>query len=241
MHARRETAGHDARTPGRDDRPRPDTAVVVRNPDRNVAIATGAPGPDVVNVDHHGEADNGFAARNRAKREGLVDDPLAVVKTPGSGLQAYFQGTDQRSAKLTGQHLDFRSTGGYVLAPPSAVGGRRYEVVQHQPSAATVDFGAVRRLLEPERRPGRAQHVPQPSRPREVRHLAEWVGAQPEGNRNDGLFWAANRAIEAGDTATLDAIARAARSAGLAEREVNRTIRSALRASERPCDREAAS
>ena len=41
-------------------------------PDRNVAIATGAPGPDVVDVDQHGEAGNGFAAWNQVKRAGLV-------------------------------------------------------------------------------------------------------------------------------------------------------------------------
>jgi hypothetical protein len=48
-----------------------------------------------------------------------------------------------------------------VVAPPSAVAGRRYEVVQHLPSDATVDFRAIRGLLEPQRaldrqaRPGR--------------------------------------------------------------------------------------
>ena len=208
-------------------------------PDRNVAIATGAPGPDVVDVDQHGEAGNGFAAWNRARRAGLVTGPQAIVRTPSSGMHAYFAGTDQRSGKITGQHLDFRARGGYIIAPPSAVTGRRYEVVQHQPSDATVDFAAIRSLLEPQHeKPRQAQPRRDAERPRDLTHLAAWVAAQPEGNRNDGLFWAASRAAEAGDPAALEAIGRAARSAGLGEREIERTIRSAQRSAARPFDRE---
>ncbi len=200
------------------------------DPDRNVAIATGTPGPDVVDVDQHGEAGNGFAAWNRASRAGMVSHPQAIIRTPSGGMHAYFTGTGQRSGKITGQHLDFRARGGYVLAPPSAVAGRRYEVVQHQPSDATVDFAAIRGLLEPQRDLHRQPLLGREGeRPRDVMHLAAWVASQPEGNRNDGLFWAASRAAEAGDTAALEAIGRAARSAGLDEREITRTIRSAQR------------
>jgi hypothetical protein len=42
-----------------------------RHPACNVAIATGTPGPDVLDVDQRGEAGNGFAAFNRLHREGL--------------------------------------------------------------------------------------------------------------------------------------------------------------------------
>ena len=155
-------------------------------------------------------------------------------------MHAYFAGTDQRSGKITGQHLDFRARGGYIIAPPSAVAGRRYEVVQHQPSDATVDFAAIRSLLEPQpEKPRRAQPRRDAERPRDLTHLAAWVAALPEGNRNDGLFWAASRAAEASDTGALDAISRAARSAGLGEREIERTIRSAQRrAAFRPFERE---
>ena len=199
-----------------------------RNPDRNVAIATGAPGPDVLDVDNHGEAGNGFAAFNRLKREGLVGQPGAVVRTPSGGFHAYFVGTDQRNGKITGQHLDYRAQGGYVVAPPSTVGGRAYEVVSHQPSADTFDWGAAKRLLDPQ--PERQREPPRDGdRPRDVGHLAGWVAGLQEGNRNDGLFWAANRAIEAGHSDALDSLARAAQSAGLTEVEADRTIRSALR------------
>jgi hypothetical protein len=209
------------------------------NPGRNVAIATGVPGPDVLDVDNHGEAGNGFAGWNRLRREGLVEHPQALVRTPSGGLHAYFAGTEQRNGHLPKQHIDYRAQGGYVVAPPSTVAGRPYEVVSHQPSAATFDWGAARQFLDPQ--PER-KHGPErgAERPRDVGHLAGWVAGLEEGNRNAGLFWAANRAVEAGDTAALGSIARAAQDAGLPECEVDRTIRSAQRSGvERPfADRE---
>ena len=60
-------------------------------------------------------------------------------------------------------------------------------------------------------------------------HLARWVAAQPEGNRNAGLFWAANRALETDPAADLSPLADAARQAGLAEPEITRTLDSARR------------
>ena len=57
--------------------------------------------------------------------------------------------------------------------------------------------------------------------------MARWVASQAEGNRNAGLFWAANRALEADHAADLTPLAVAARQAGLDEREVTRTLDSA--------------
>src|SRR5260221_157614 len=71
-----------------------------RQPDANVAIATGEPGPDVLDVDQHGEAGSGFAALNRLKRAGLVEGASAIVSTPGGGVHLYFAGSGQRSGKL---------------------------------------------------------------------------------------------------------------------------------------------
>ena len=90
-----------------------------RQPHANVAIATGAPGPDVLDVDQHGPAGNGYAAYCELGVAGLLDQMLAVVATPRGGLHAYFTGTGQASARLVRHHLDFRAAGGYVVAPPS--------------------------------------------------------------------------------------------------------------------------
>ena len=51
--------------------------------------------------------------------------------------------------------------------------------------------------------------------------------SQAEGNRNAGLFWAANRALDADPAADLSPLAAAARHAGLGEREITRTLDSA--------------
>lgn len=205
------------------------------NPGRNVAIATGAPGPDVLDVDNHGEHGNGFAAFNRLKREGLADGPLAVVSTPSGGFHIYFAADPQRpqgNGKLAGQHIDFRGTGGYVVAPPSTVGGRRYEVVSHQTSTATVDFAAIRRLLDPPQ-----AHPARPVRQKEaltdVGRLAGHVAKLQPGNRNDGLFWASRRAAEAGvlDADAVEQLVEASLRSGIrgGEREARKTVLSALR------------
>ena len=82
-----------------------------RDPEQNVAIATGAPGPDVVDVDNHGPDDNGFGTLNRLKRVGLVDGYHAVVQTPSQGLHLYYRGTGQGNGSIRGYRLDFRSKG----------------------------------------------------------------------------------------------------------------------------------
>ncbi len=58
----------------------------------------------------------------------------------------------------------------------------------------------------------------------------EWYQAEVEGNRNSGLFWAACRALEAGDEDAADELAEVALSAGLGEEEVRKTLGSAHRA-----------
>jgi hypothetical protein len=197
-----------------------------RHPAANLAIATGQPGPDVLDVDQHGPAGNGFAAFNQLKRAGLTDRAGALVATPSGGLHAYFAGSDQRSGKLPRHHLDFRAQGGYIVAPPSQVGGRPYQVISHRDEPGGLDWSKVTGLLEPE------CHTNPPSARAgrgDLSYLAAWVGQRHEGNRNDGLFWAACRAAEAGDETVLAELATAARSIGLPDREIAATINSARR------------
>ena len=54
-----------------------------------MAIATGAPGPDVLDIDRHGEA-SGFPALRQLKEAGLVGEPQAMVRTPSGGAHLYF-------------------------------------------------------------------------------------------------------------------------------------------------------
>jgi bifunctional DNA primase/polymerase-like protein len=196
-------------------------------PSANVAIATGAPGPDVLDVDVATEG-SGWAGFNRLKRAGLLTGAHALVRTPRGGLHAYYRGTGQPSGSLTraGHFIDFKASGGYVLAPPSAVHGRPYELLDHRAADGHLDWQAVRQLLDPPRRP--RPSLPHNGGGRDIGRLAEWVAAQAEGNRNAGLYWAARRVIDSGiDPAELVA---AAAQAGLSETEAHRTIGSAQRA-----------
>ena len=85
------------------------------------------------------------------------------------------------------------------------------------PSPALCNPSASRRPRHPD--PGR-----------DLSGLARWVASQGEGNRNAGLFWAANRALDADPAADLSPLAAAARQAGLGEREITRTLDSARNA-----------
>jgi hypothetical protein len=201
------------------------TAWFARNSVWNVAIATGAPGPDVLDVDEHGPAGNGYAAFARLSHAGLLDGAAAYVRTPSGGLHAYFTGSGQRNGHLPAHHLDFRSRGGYVLAPPSRVDGKPYQLIREVEADGGLDWATVTALLEPRRQIQQPQPGLAPGR--DLSHLARWVASQAEGNRNAGLFWAANRALESDPAADLSPLAAAARQAGLGEREITRTLHSA--------------
>ena len=194
-----------------------------RHPGRNLAIATGAPGPDVLDVDQHGPAGHGFPAFARLRHAGLLAGATTWVRTPSGGLHIYFPGTTQRNGHLPGHHLDFRAAGGYVLAPPSQIGGQPYQVLKTTGVHGSLDWAAATRFLHPQ-----TQLRPrQPQAAQDLGGLARWVAAQPEGNRNAGLFWAANRVLDADPVADLSPLAAAARQAGLQDQEITRTLDSA--------------
>jgi Bifunctional DNA primase/polymerase, N-terminal len=204
------------------------TGWFTRHPDRNLAIATGAPGPDVLDVDQRGSAGNGYGALAQLRRAGLLDGAAAWVRTPSGGLHAYFTGTTQHCGHLPDCHLDFLAVGGYILAPPSQAGGRPYQLLKATGRHGHLDWAAVTRLLQPVRQHQRTDA--RPARDRDLSHLARWVAAQQQGNRNAGLFWAANRALENDSAADLSPLAAAARQAGLGDQEITRTLDSARRA-----------
>jgi hypothetical protein len=208
-----------------------------RNLHWNVAIATGAPGPDVLDIDDHGPAGNGYAAFAELSKTGLLDGTAAYVRTPSGGLHAYFRGSAQRNGHLPAHHLDFRSRGGYVLAPPSLVDGKPYRVIRTMEADGGLDWATVTGLLEPQRQITRPQPSPAPGR--DLSHLARWVASQQQGNRNAGLFWAANRALEADPAADLRSLAAAARQAGLEDKEITRTLDSARKTGHVPADHQA--
>ena len=124
-----------------------------RWPDANVAIATGHPGPDVLDVDNKPEG-SGFAALSRIKRAGLLTGARALMRTPSNGIHVYFTGSTQTCHSIPRLFLDFKASGGYVLVPPSRVHGRPYELADwREGTSSGLDWQAVKQLLDPPRRP----------------------------------------------------------------------------------------
>jgi len=207
-----------------------------RWPDANIGIPTGdTSGIEVVDVDVTG-AGSGFPSLDRAHRAGLMGRELARVRTPSGGLHLYFPSNPnlpQKCWQAAAAHIDFRGNGGYVVAPPSILttpnGPVPYSLVSLSTAGATpIDARSLRDFLDPQ--PPQPRTGPLAHQSADARRLAGWVSKLQEGERNHGLFWAACRLTEAGQTqATIEeALAPAAANAGLPAPEITATIRSAV-------------
>jgi hypothetical protein len=199
-------------------------------PDLNIAVPTGEPGPDVLDVDVR-EGGSGFAALGALKRAGLLAGARALVRTPSGGLHIHFTGTDQPCGRLPHQYLDFKSRGGYVLVPPSEVGGKPYELLdRRQGGSGRLDWMTVRQLLEPPRTQQRV--LREDNGKHSVTRLVEWVARQNRpGYRHDPLKWAAFRLLEVGqldDTVAAELVGASVR-AGHDERDAWACVRSIQR------------
>lgn len=208
-----------------------------RWPQANIGIPTGHhSGIDVVDVDVHNAP--GPASFRRAAQAGLVEGWLATVRTPSGGVHAYFPCHPDRrqpSWQAANAGIDFRGTGGYIIAPPSR-GDSSGQLVPYEVLAVAaerphpVKAAALRDFLDPRsRRPPWACRVSREDLGAE--RLASWVASRSEGERNRGLFWAACRLAEQGTdpSTTLAVLGPAAENAGLPESEITTTIRSAYR------------
>lgn len=218
-----------------------------RWPEANIGMPTGiASGIDVVDIDVHAGG-NGFDSFERARAQGLAEGWAWLARTPSGGVHAYYLRdtpadpaatslTEQRSWQVPSRHIDFRGDGGYVVVPPSRTtagaadeAGRYRLIAVSQHPVSPVDAAALRAFLEPPRPgpqpPAQTQHLTRPD------HLAAQVERLQQGERNRGLFWAACRMVEDGHAfdAIADALGPAARTIGLADREILTTIRSAYR------------
>lgn len=212
-------------------------------PAANIGMPTGAAsGVVVVDVDVHGGVD-GHEAMLRADRAGLVDGWLFLVTTPSGGTHAYYpahpagSGVEQRSWQAARAGVDFRGDGGYVVVPPSVVvrddsTRAGYQVRQTRTDPGRVlDADRLRDFLDPKPAPRQLRSPGVSGGRADVERLAAWVARGGKGERNRGLFWAACRLAE-NDIApgeALDVLTGAAGQAGLDDREIATTIRSAYR------------
>jgi hypothetical protein len=169
----------------------------------------------------------GLATLERLRRAGLLPGPQRLVATPSGGLHLYFTGSAQRGHTKARFGIDTRAVGGYVVAPPSTFEGRPYRVMEVRQATGQLDWARIIRFLEPPRPQQRPRSTQQPGRGG-IDGLVRFVEQLPAGNRNNGLFWAACRAVEAGHNPDgLGLLLDAACRAGLTETEARRTIGSA--------------
>lgn len=207
-----------------------------RTPSANIGIATGAPGPDVLDVDtKHGAP--GAASWARLAGLPIVPRAIARVVTASGGWHLYYAGTvDQGNGRLPQEGLDFRATGGYVVAAPSVVGlddGADGRYILDGPVDLTATgplrWAEVRRFFRPEPPVPAVRRTPGPGA---VDGAIAWLAKQPatQGNRNSALHWAACRLVELGaGEDDFAALAAAAAGLKLKDHEIRQTISSARR------------
>lgn len=219
-------------------------------PRANIGIATGPDsGVYVIDVDTHGG--DGLASLQSAMLE-LGPLPRTIEQRTGSGgrqlVFVYPDGLDcPNTTGKIGKAVDTRGAGGFVVVPPSIhpKTGKRYEwlIGPHQGRPSILPDRWVTLL---ERKPEPRITVPVPRLKisgtlgeKSLAGLCNFVSSRREGERNDGLFWAAccaaerMRAGQIGESEARTRLTSAAKAIGLSDVETARTIASAFRKVER--------
>ena len=168
------------------------------DPMANVAVPTGTGTWDTLDVDVKPEG-SGYPSFNRMKAAGLLPVPFAVISTPAGGLHCRYVGTGQECGSLRRHFIDWKSSGGYTLVPPSVVNGRPYTLISERPAEQhQLNWSGVRQFLDPPK-PAESSRV---TRARAtgtgIDHLAAYLAGKRRPGRNAALFWAACRAVENG-------------------------------------------
>lgn len=221
------------------------------HPHHNIGIRTGAPGPDVLDIDvrvgKRGQTNTGYHTLGALQAAGLIDGYTAAVRTRNGGLHLYYPGTSQGCRSLRDRPIDLKATGGYVLAPPSAVPAdpgvdkmstyplNAYRLIDHRPGGRPLDWAKIENLFTPK------PQIPQPRTPAvprdqdaALRGLVRTVSTAQTGNRNHALYYAGCRAAEHVNAGRLDyghawrQLVDAALSTGLKPQEVAKTLKSAM-------------
>jgi Bifunctional DNA primase/polymerase, N-terminal len=197
-----------------------------------------------------GEAFDAFdieAAHLPALRAWTEDHGLSLPLTPlartgRGGIHLLVEPTGTgggRDLFLDGVHIgELKSTGGFIVVAPSVTEGpyRWLRSPDETPLADTPSW-----LLDLLKRPSTRRSSPPTNRAdparrrRQLDALAEAIANAGTGRRNKYLYWAMRRAAEEGVPALEAArtLGRSALDAGLDEREVTATLRSAQRVTER--------
>lgn len=179
-----------------------------QEPNANIGIATGS-GLGVIDIDTKNGV-NGFAAIQELAAMDKDLPPCPVVQTPTGGQHLWFTIGQElrnvagvtRAGRGLGQGLDFRGDGGFVVAPPSIIDGRRYRWLNPPRECPTPELPSwavlrlrpaeVRRQTTTFRNPGKFD--PNSN----VDRIAGFLGGVQRGSRNPALFWATCEALRTG-------------------------------------------
>jgi len=198
-------------------------------PRSNIGIACGLPSKVIV-IDFDPRNGSDDSVKRLAAKKQLF--PATVTaRTANGGIHMYYayEAELKNSKSALAPGIDVKTTGGYVVAPPSRLdGGKAY-------SWAVSPLGdCFPRLpkwaieaLKP--RPAPVQPYNSKDGPKDIQKLVDFVAGAGEGNRNKALFWAVCRAVESGqlDSAGETAFTSAALACGLDKTETVKTISSA--------------
>lgn len=206
-------------------------------PSANIGLATGDR-VDVLDIDVH-TSGTGFTHLRDLLDAGLANQWAHAVRTPSGGLHLYYPSDParpQRNWSREAAHIDFRGTGGYIVAAPSqiTVAGqpRQYTPVGAGYPGRPLEADRIRELLTPA-----GPVIPQQRQPEESLHgygdrIGGWLDRYEGSDPSGALFWSACRLVETGAD-ELDSYAHLAEPAaklGLTDRELTATIRRAHQA-----------
>lgn len=187
---------------------------VRETPDANIGIAVAR---DMVLLDvdprHGGYTDLDALVRRNGGWSAMPAAPRVLTRS--GGAHAYFSmegGLDKdhcRGTKVAGLGVQIKRHGTYVVAPPSIVVPDADEAETAKAEAWPNVYAWSIRPLGPNLPPlpkwiwdilkkPKPRHLPgSASAPASLDSLVAWAGGLQKGNRDEGLFWAANRALEA--------------------------------------------
>lgn len=170
------------------------------------------------------------------RRIGAQRIATPIARTGRGGLHVLTKPTGRHGSRLhlDGVHVgELKSVGGFIVACPSATTGR-YGWLRSPlevPLVAAPSWLIDLTELAPERpRATLAAPIGVRAGAHRLGALERAVQHAPCGTRNSILYWAMRRALEEGIPGSIAAsvLGRTGRAIGLAEREVDATIRSAL-------------
>lgn len=200
-------------------------------PMANIGIACGLPSNCIViDLDPRNGSDESVA-RLAARKQTFL--PTVTARTANGGTHFYYayEPSLKNSKSVLAPGIDVKTTGGYVVAPPSVLEGNRKYTWTRSPLGESLPRLPRWALEALKPRPTPVIAFNRDSAPKDIQPLADFVSKAGEGERNKVLFWAACRLAEAGllDNAAKSALLGAALSSGLAKDESEKTISSATK------------